>query len=61
MSVGFSFEEVQNLNLAQIRELAPAIARHDKTIGLNNISWARVAYHASTDDYGKIVRDLQRN
>jgi len=48
------------MHLAQIKAFAQAISKHERHVGLNNMSWQRVAYHADSKEYAKVTKDLQR-
>jgi len=46
--------------LSQIKALSEALARHNSEESLNTMSLNRVAYHADSKEYGKIVKQFQR-
>ena len=59
-SVGFSFDEIRDLHLSQIKVLTAAVGRLKAQETVNNMSSMRVAYHAEPKDFSKTVKDLQR-
>jgi hypothetical protein len=60
VKTGFSFEEVQNLSLSQIKALSPAIGRSTAQDTVNTMGATRMAMHADAKDYAKTLKDLQR-
>lgn len=59
VSAGFTFEEVQQLTLSQIKLLSAAIGRKVRNDSVNTMTAVRVGYHAEQKEFSKILKDMR--